>query len=172
MELVAKVFDSKDRRFMALVVEPELFGDLFLNLGKIKVTGLPHDVKVQAMVYDPMRGVIMLRLWSSEFEVIDTGAAIPVCDGVRIERVPGVVAQKEASAGVSELNPWRYFRDDGNDYIRRVRRGEDGTIFYRSGNTEHGESLSFYLMNRFHEIHEDEAAKILGGRPWDRPADV
>lgn len=109
MELVAKVFDSKDRRFMALVVEPELFGDLFLNLGKIKVTGLPHDVKVQAMVYDPMRGVIMLRLWSSEFEVIDTGAAIPVCDGVRIERVPGVVAQKEASAGVSELNPWRYF---------------------------------------------------------------
>ena len=87
MELSMKVCDTKDRRFRYLEVVPELFGDLFFNLGKIKVEGLPKDVKVQAMVYDPLRDIVVLRLWSSEFEVVDDHKAIPDCEGVCVKRV-------------------------------------------------------------------------------------
>ena len=87
MELSMKVCETKDRRFRYLEVVPELFGDLFFNLGKINVEGLPKDVKVQAMAYDPLLDVVVLRLWSSEFEAVDNYKDIPYCEGVYVTRV-------------------------------------------------------------------------------------
>lgn len=67
-------------------------------------------------------------------------------------------------------NPWRYFRKDGDNNIRRVRHGEEGTMFLSNGSAEYVQDLDWYLKKptSFQEITEAEAAAILGGKPWEK----
>jgi len=65
-------------------------------------------------------------------------------------------------------NPWRYFRDNDNKHIRRVRNGE-GEVFCPDGKAGYSpEPLGWYvqLPDLYPEITEAEAIKILGGKPW------
>lgn len=67
-----------------------------------------------------------------------------------------------------ELNPWRYFRRVGDNYVRRVREGDRGSVFYRSGGRIESGDLAWYLAQKdYTEITESEAIDILGGRPWE-----
>ena len=81
-----------------------------------------------------------------------------------------MAALQVAMKAENKSNPWRYFRKDGDNNIRRVRHGEEGIMFRKDGGAEYVEDLDWYLAktNAFPEITEDEAAAILGGKPWEK----
>ena len=81
-------------------------------------------------------------------------------------------AMTEESVSASEANPWRYFMSAFTECVRRVRNGEGSTIYHKSGGILDTSRDLTWHVTYLHEITEDAAISILGGRPWDRPADV
>ena len=84
---------------------------------------------------------------------------------------PAIMAALQAAVNAT---PWRYFRDLTGGVVR-VRDESGGCYYYASEPSRKSTlPLSFWVRAsleapaKLGEITEDEAAKIVGGRPWEQ----
>ena len=146
-----------------------IFGPVVV--GKVEPAGIPYERWINCCLgLIPAVDVVLRLPGESNGSDRETELAkqhgIPVVGS--IDELPppdGVTGEERVQT--TEANPWRYFaaRPEGSGVFRIRRDGELTTFYAKECVLDSTDTLDWLQENR-REITEDEAASIVGGRPW------